>query len=53
MESKKGEFGNYFLAVNPTEAKVKAKGSLNIELKLNPQNRVPRFVAEMLIKTQG
>lgn len=39
--------------MNPTEAKVKAKGALNIDLKFQPQNRVPRFVAEMLIKTQG
>jgi len=35
------------------ETKVKARGSLNIDIKFNPQNRVPRFVGEMLIKTQG
>lgn len=35
------------------EAKVKARGSLSIDVKFIPTNRVPRFVAEMLIKTQG
>lgn len=34
-------------------AKVKAKGSLSIDVKFIPTNRAPRFVAEMLVKTQG
>lgn len=39
--------------MSPLEAKVKAKGSLSIDIKFIPTNRVPRFVSEMLIKTQG